>query len=319
MSQQPCHVMQHKAPINRHTWYIRRDRCIEGPFTSGLIQQYVLLERIDDKTELSHDLDTWKCLSDLPELIPDVMKGDLSDPQAQERLMAARRWADERSRTAYGLQQAEDGAAEWDGRDRRHHDAWPVTGHKAHSSLAALDERDDARSRFRGALLAVVILIVVTALIFFNTPPQVEEADSCSLPPQPGVSWSSCHMEGADLQGQDLAGADMRNMNLIGVNLSHARLKGANLSYARLSMADLRNADLASAVLIGAGLRGANLSGANLSGADMSYVELTGADLSGANLEGARLENAIWTDGKFCGPGSVGRCKAIPRPSKKRL
>ncbi len=311
--------MQEKEPVNRHTWYIRRDQSIEGPFTSGLIQQYVLLERIDDETELSHDLEQWWSLRELPELIPDVLKADLSDPQAYERLLAARRWADERSRTAYASQQSGDASAEWGGQERRHHDSWPVTEHRTHTTTTARNDNGDASTRFWGALLAVVILIVVMGVIFFNIPPRIAEEDTCSLPPQPGVNWSSCHMEGVNLQGQDLAGADMRNMNLIGANLSHTRLSGANLSYARLGMADLRNADLGSAILVGAGLRGARLNGANLSGANLSYVELRGADLTGADLTGANLENAIWIDGAYCGPGSFGQCRVIPKPTRKRL
>ena len=304
-------VIQDNDNIKRNTWYVRRDKSVEGPFTSGLIQQYVLLERIDEDTELSHDLEHWRPLCELPDLVPEVMKADLNDPQARERLMAARRWADERSRAAFAQR-----ASGWEGEERRHHASWPVPEH-AHEIPGVED--DFARGPLWGTLLAVGILISIMALIFFNTPPSLDEEDPCSQPPQPGVNWSSCHMEGADFRGLDLAGADMRNMNLIGANLSNTLLSGANLSYARLSMADLSDARLESAMMIGAGLRGANLRGADLSGADLSYVELTGAHIEGANLAGAVLDNAIWIDGQYCGPGSVGRCLMIPRPSRDRL
>ncbi len=306
-------MTQDNDTIGRNTWYFRRGNSIEGPFTSGLIQQYVLLERLDEDTELSHDLEHWQTLSELPELIPEVMKADLSDPQARERLMAARRWADERSRTAYARQPDE---PEWTGEERRQQASWPVAGHAHEVPVTA---EDDKGTRLWGTLLAIGILIAITAFIFFNTPPDVDEQDPCTLPPQPGVNWSSCQKEGVDLQGQDLAGADLRNMNLIGAKLAGARLSNANLSYARLSMADLRRVRLGSAMMIGAGLKGADLTGADLSGANLSYVDLTGARLTDALLGGAILDHAIWTDGQYCGPGSTGRCRAVPRPTRDRL
>ena len=63
-----------------------------------------------------------------------------------------------------------------------------------------------------------------------------------------------------------------------------------------------------------------NLAGANLSGADLSRANLWGANLTGANLTGAtmpapfyfeqaNLSGATWTDGRKCGPDSIGVCK----------
>ncbi|MCX7627649.1 MAG: pentapeptide repeat-containing protein [Methylophilaceae bacterium] len=62
---------------------------------------------------------------------------------------------------------------------------------------------------------------------------------------------------------------------------------------------DWHGCDKSGYLLVGADLRGANLTNANLYGANLSYAQLEGADLSGA----------IWTDGRQCAPGSVGRCK----------
>ncbi len=58
----------------------------------------------------------------------------------------------------------------------------------------------------------------------------------------------------------------------------------------------------------GCDLSGANLSGANLSGANLRQASLEGADLSKADLTGAKLSNATWTDGRKCGPDSIGKC-----------
>jgi len=318
ISQQQCHVMQEDEPTNRRTWYIRRDQQIEGPFPAGLISQYVLLERVNNETELSHDLTHWKPLSELPELIPAVIKADLSDPQAYERFLAARRWADERSRDVYSSQHLDEAGTDWDGHDRRSLESQQNTCYHSHGAEPGQDNNKDARTRLIGTLLAGAILIVISAIIIFNSPPPLEEA-GCNQPPRPGINWSNCLMEGVNLQGRNLTGADMKNMNLSQSNLAGAQLVNANLSYSILSVANLQNANLRSAVLVGAGLRGANLADANLEGADLSYAELKGANLNGVNLNNTKLDNAIWIDGQYCAPGSLGQCKIIPRPPRKRL
>ena len=77
-------------------WYLRKNGEVKGPYPAGLISRYILLGRINDGDEVSGDGEEWLVIRDIPELIPDVMKGDASDPLVQERLQAARRWADER-------------------------------------------------------------------------------------------------------------------------------------------------------------------------------------------------------------------------------
>jgi len=317
--QQQCHVMQEDELANKRTWYIRRDQQIEGPFPAGLISQYVLLERVNYETELSHDLVQWIPLSEHPELIPAVMKTDLSDPQAYERYLAARRWADERSRDALSGQQPNDEDLSWDGDDRRHQESLQKTTHHTHESQIKQDTTNEARTRFFGALLAVTILVVISAIIILNLPPPFEEEDACSQPPRPGINWSNCLMEGANLEGRNLSGAEMINMNLSQSNLSGAQLANANLSYSLLSVANLQGADMRSAKLIGASLRGTNLTDANLEGADLSYADLKGADISGANFRNTKLDNTIWIEGQSCAPGSLGQCKVIPQPPRKRL
>ncbi len=317
--QQQCHDMQEDELTHKRTWYIRRDHQIEGPFPTGLISQYILLERVNNDTELSHDLVRWMPLSELPELIPAVMKTDLSDPQAYERYLAARRWADERSRDALSGQQLDDEDLSWDGYDRRHQESLQKTTHHTHESQIKQDTTNEARTRFFGALLAVTILVVISAIIILNLPPPFEEEDACSQPPRPGINWSNCLMEGANLERRNLSGAEMINMNLSQSNLSGAQLANANLSYSLLSVASLQGADLRSAKLIGASLRGANLTDANLEGADLSYADLKGADINGADFKNAKLDNTIWIEGQSCAPGSLGKCNVIPQSPRKRL
>ncbi len=103
------------------------------------------------------------------------------------------------------------------------------------------------------------------------------------------------------------------NCNLRGAILTRTNLNEANLSGADLSYADMGRADLSWAILRGADLSyadmsGADLSWADMSGADLSWADMSGANLRGAALKGANLEGASWTDGRVCGPGSIGEC-----------
>ena len=76
-----------------------------------------------------------------------------------------------------------------------------------------------------------------------------------------------------------------------------------------LSNANLANLDMYGADLPGANLAGANLSEASFNDANLTDANLTGANIKGTNFSGAKLSNAIWTDGKKCKSGSMGKCK----------
>ncbi|MFA4829425.1 MAG: pentapeptide repeat-containing protein [Thermodesulfovibrionales bacterium] len=66
--------------------------------------------------------------------------------------------------------------------------------------------------------------------------------------------------------------------------------------------------DLSNARLEGANLSGAILDNANMVGANLKDAILYKADLSNANLSELILSNAIWTDGRKCAIGSIGKC-----------
>ena len=76
-----------------------------------------------------------------------------------------------------------------------------------------------------------------------------------------------------------------------------------------LSKANFSNLDMYGVDLVGANLTGANLSGASFNDADLRDANLRGANIEGTNFSGAKLSNTIWTDGKKCQSGSIGRCK----------
>ncbi|WP_455366758.1 hypothetical protein [Kaarinaea lacus] len=77
-------------------WYTRRHKEIRGPFPTGQITRYILLGRIVETDQLSTDQISWQPVSDVPELIPDELKLDLSIPENQEKLRIARMREDER-------------------------------------------------------------------------------------------------------------------------------------------------------------------------------------------------------------------------------
>ena len=78
-------------------WYVRRGGQTRGPFHAGLLRRYVLLGRLSLSDEASRDNETWTAIAQLPDLIHPAMQDlDMDDPVALDRLLAAKRWADER-------------------------------------------------------------------------------------------------------------------------------------------------------------------------------------------------------------------------------
>ncbi len=138
------------------------------------------------------------------------------------------------------------------------------------------------------ALLAIPLSAGIAAAFDQADIEKLKEVNRCE----------SCDLSGADLTGVNLAYAELPK-----ADLSHANLAGVQLGQANLSGANLSGADLT-----GAKLNMANLKEANLSGARLPEARLYRAELDGANLSGADLSDALWVDGKKCGPGSQGKC-----------
>lgn len=65
---------------------------------------------------------------------------------------------------------------------------------------------------------------------------------------------------------------------------------------------------LQSAYLGGADLEGMDLAGADLSKAYLRKAKLRGAKVEGVQWQGTDLTGAVWTDGGYCRPGSIGKC-----------
>lgn len=296
-----------------NTWYVRRRGEVLGPYPAGLVSRYILLGRVVENDEVSVDGQKWRRVKDVPELIPEILKGDSSDPLVQERLQAARRWADERNRDRRESPEDHAFRGQRGGKDRRQMEATELVEHRL--SRNAREQVIPVETQNRWAMMIFVGMATVAAglfILFYSPPPPSSAGSDCQSPAGPGMNWSNCVMDGVRLDARDLSGATFYSTSLTGASLRRSILKGANLSYAALSISNLQEADLSRAVLLGANLRRAKLANALLDDADLSYADLTDADLRGARLSNAKLDNAIWVDGKRCLPRSVGVCRTSP-------
>jgi hypothetical protein len=291
-----------------HWWYFRIMGKVSGPYAAGLVSRYILLGRIGMDDELSTDKQNWRVVRLVPDLIPDVMKGDLDDPFMRERLMAARRWADERYRGNRRYSEEEQANRERMAGDRRDSETPETIEYRQkRQKRLGIDLRGE--NTVMGWLLLIASLIaIVYAGYFAYTHQREDKPIDCDSTAKAGVNWRNCSMEGRNLSGVDISKSVLNNANLSGVNLVAANLAGSNLSYVNFSLANLQQARLTRATLLGANLRAANLRGADFTGADMSFVILTDADITDIKLEGANLGKAIWIDGLPCAVNSISAC-----------
>jgi len=290
-------------------WYMQRgDKKVEGPFASGLISRHILLGRLQMGDKVSQDGQEWQLVKDVPSLIPDILSADEDDPIKQERLMAARRWADERlARDRRDVASDARANERRDASDRRDLELDDIMGHR--NILRRRAKRNDAPGIFTAELFlaAVVILIAWAGYYAYQNQPDKVVID-CQAAPEFAVNWTNCILLNKDLQSANLENALLLNARLASVNLQSANLKGANMSYIDLSKANLIGADMSGAILKGANLVNADLRGASLVNAELSFANLTGANLKTANLQGVKLNKAVWVDGSTCAEGSIGGC-----------
>ena len=67
-----------------NTWYIRRRGEVKGPYPAGLVSRYILLGRLQMTDEVSASGQDWLPVQDVPDLIPKILQGDISDPVIHE-------------------------------------------------------------------------------------------------------------------------------------------------------------------------------------------------------------------------------------------
>ncbi len=273
-------------------WYIRRGGEVRGPFPTEALARYRVLGRIRDHDEVSSDKQHWQRVSEVAEINPDkpenvaAADGEMSKEEARAHLKATAKFVKNRHI------QVEDDEGEYERRFRQKTPLW----------------------RRVGQYFLVLLLIGGIGAIPFIIPKgeEVVEAD-CKAAAAPGVNWRDCLLMDTDFANSDLAGASLHGANLSRSVLRAANLSRADAAYVNLSQASLRAANLSEANLNGANLVGADLTRANLRGADLSYADLRQSDLRGADLTGVRLDNAVWAQGIFCMPGSLGSCQKARR------
>lgn len=317
---------------NKQLWYTRRGREIRGPFPKKLISRYLLIGRVVESDEVSVDQRNWKSVAQLPDLIPDEMKADLSIPENREKLRLARLREDERK---YGDRRQLGDASNPNevkkrrkGEDRRHTETKETLRHRfIKTRTSQLVSASKPNYRVTALVFSIFTALIIGIAVIYS-PDQQREANNCAFTAQPQVDWSNCRFEGVRLAGVNLQGANLQNASLIDANLSDANLSGAQMSYGNLLNANMSKANLSESVLLGAVLRNTKLNaanlrhsdlhfailhGADLTGADLSYADLSQAVLSGAaidqaTLNGAILNGAIWIDNSVCAPESIGKC-----------
>lgn len=279
-------------------WYYRRAGEEKGPYTVGMMRQYVLLGRLRADDEVSDDRVQWHPLHQEPALIPDILSQDVQSPGVNERLSAARRWADER----------EHAGASREGESERRGEKQVVSPAQRRSWFAGKTNKIES---YRTLFVVAALFSILAALVYYWTPPARYTAVSCNAEMQAGVDLRYCHLVGEVFQGQDLREASFLSATLIETSFAGSDLRQTDFSYVTAMGGDFAATNLQHARLKGANLKRANFNNANLADADLSYADLLGADLQSVNLTGTNLEFAIWVDGRVCDTGSIGQCKAI--------
>ncbi len=104
------------------------------------------------------------------------------------------------------------------------------------------------------------------------------------------------------------ANSNHEGINLTGMDLSHKDLHGINLKNANLTNCNLFGSNLSGANLTGATIKGADFTASDISFASLSLVDFQGVDLIEVKLESANFVRAIWSDGRPCLQGSIGKC-----------
>jgi len=278
--------------------FIRREKTVKGPFPAGQIAQFLLVGRFKLSDEVSTDREEWKPIKACPELIPDVLRGDPDDAQAQDRLAAAKRWADERRPSVKGS----------DDDQRKSPESDTTLQYRKHreSVYRRFSQRKDA-----AAIQAIIVLVLVVTSIYigFSFMPQQQSTDAaCQAPASAGVNWKYCRLAGTIAIKQDLSKAVLNSAILTGANFYASTFTEADLDYADLSVSNLSFAVFNNASLKGTNLQQTDLSNADFTQANLSYADFSGAKIKGMKLTGAKLDNAIWVDGNTCLAGSIGKC-----------
>lgn len=284
--------------IMQDLWYVRRESRVKGPFPCKMIVRSIARGQLLPTDEVSPDGSRWTALQRWERQFSAAANEPRSGAQENvSRAAEARQNPIERTPLPIGAG-ARPGpdSARLAARQRRREEY-----------IDGLLNKRENRSRQIAVIGSCVAAIFLTVTVL--VPQTVTEPPQCQANARPGVNWHNCSLEARDLSRVDLSASDLRNAKLRDATLMGARLSQSNLAYADLVNTNISYADLSGARLIGANLQRADLSYANLQGANLAYADLTGANMGGSELRESRFDNAIWTDGRVCGAGSVGGCE----------
>jgi len=288
-----------------HTWYIRKNNKITGPFPVGQISQLLVVGRLSVSDEISHDKDQWVDISSVPNIIPDVLNAE-GDSDQNERLAAARRWADERREERRELNTKTP--------SRQTH------GRRSNESLEEIEYRNRRESIYRSFrekpkrsfFAATIFLLIVAVLVggAFNYAPLmlVDEPD-CSALPTIGVNWRNCNKSEYVAIRKDLSQANLHSTILRGANMFASKFSLSRMDYSNFSNANVSYANFTRANLKGASFKDSDLRHANFTSANLTYVDFTNASIDNVIFSKADLSNAIWIDGRKCLVKSIGFCR----------
>ena len=281
-------------------WYIRSrsESETKGPFPGGQISQEIILGRYKLDDEVSHDKEEWLVIRNVPELVPEILTENQGEAGFDDRLAAARRWADER--------RGVDGINEQD--ERRAKASYESEEIKRLHNLANKTKKKTNPLVTFVQLGFVFIAIAVVIVLAFQYSPEEKKTVDCSASAKSGVNWSGCNLSGSKLSNAKLVAANLMNANLQTANLYSADLSHSNLKYTQLHLTNLKYVNFTKANLTGANLMGADLSGATFNQANLSYANFRDANIEAVNFSNARLDHAIWVDGRTCRVNSIGSC-----------
>jgi uncharacterized protein YjbI with pentapeptide repeats len=252
---------------------------------------------------VSKDKEDWLSIRQCPELIPDVLKGDPHDENRNERIKAARRWADERRG-----ERREDADPARTGPGRREPESLTTAEYRQQREQVSSEIRPRRDKSLLGLGLVIILIVGGVIAAFQLPPPEVEEAQ-CNSPARAKINWQNCQLVGLQSINSNLSESQLSNANLESANLLGSNFQKADVSYANLKNANLSFVEFQNARMLGADLHGADLTNADLTNADLSYANLQGAKIKNTNFTGAILSNVIWVDGRKCVSPSIGKCK----------
>jgi len=303
-----------KSPLNEEqvSWYVRRGSAVQGPYAPRQIERYLLLGRIRQTDRVSVDGEMWQGLSEVPDLIPEEMK-DLESEEGRARFLAAHRRADERGGDSRASVEVEVEMPGWRGhKERRHGSVVDEFDYVRQFATRYVGLRNSSGDLHPVLISGAAVIVLVTAglllTVLYDSGRAALSGSECSTRPHAEINWTYCVKDKLSLRRADLRGAILRYASMREADLSSAQLGNADLSYGKFSNANLSGASLRSASMSGTELDNANLVRSDLAGADLSQANLSGADLRGSDLQGAKLDGAVWTNGRICLDGSVGRC-----------